>query len=333
MVLSVSLSSLPAESRVPAGDASVSQAAARHAGRAGLSVRPEDHLRGMFGRHEAGRAGDSAVSLDDERARGIDWSRLASRPTHVPDDLSANLEQLIVDGDLGVGERIPAERDLAASLRVSRASVREALRDLELKGLIDRRPGRGTIVSGDSQRTRQGGSLLGRLSSSERDLLEVMDLRATIEPPIAARAASRATAAGVRGLREIVQAMEVASSAEETVELDERFHREISRASHNPLLIRLLEVTTEWMGPSRKATLQSADRRAASIVAHRRILAAIADHDPEAAEAAMAAHIESVNELLAANLPRSVRPPRAPRASSAAPRAQAPPGRRSRRSG
>jgi GntR family transcriptional repressor for pyruvate dehydrogenase complex len=255
-----------------------------------------------------------APSADREPAGGIDWSRLARRPAHVPDDLSANLEQMIVDGELGRGDRLPAERELATSLRVSRASVREALRDLELKGLIDRRPGRGTIVSGDPQRTRQGGSLLGRLSSSERDLLEVMDLRATIEPPIAARAASRATPAGLRGLREIVEAMEGAATLEETVELDERFHREISRATHNPLLVRLLEVTTEWMGPSRKSTLQSEDRRAASIAAHRRILEAIGAHDPVDAEEAMAAHIESVNELLAARLPRSVRPPRARRA-------------------
>jgi GntR family transcriptional repressor for pyruvate dehydrogenase complex len=246
-------------------------------------------------------------------ADGIEWSKLATRPTQVPDDLAANLEQMIVDGTLADGARIPAERDLAASMGVSRASVRAALRDLELKGLIDRRPGRGTIVTGDSQRTRDGGSLLGRLDRSERDLLEIMDLRATIEPPIAARAASRATAADVRLLHEILETMEAATTIEETIALDERFHRQISRASHNPLLVRLLEVSTEWMRLSRKNPLQSKARRAASIVAHRRILAAIGAHDPEAAEAAMAAHIEAVNERLAADLPRSVRPPRAPK--------------------
>jgi GntR family transcriptional repressor for pyruvate dehydrogenase complex len=248
--------------------------------------------------------------VSTESGDGIEWGRLAARQTHLPDDLAASLEQMIADGRLAKGARIPAERDLAAAMGVSRASVRAALRELELKGLIDRRPGRGTIVTDNSARREVGNSLLGRLDPEDRDLLEVMDLRAAIEPPIAARAASRATAADVRRLREIADAADRAKTLEEIVDLDERFHQEISRTTHNPLLVRLLEVTTEWMGPSRRNPLQTAERRRASTSAHRAVLDAIGAHDPEAAAAAMARHIASVDELLTADIPGAATKPR-----------------------
>jgi DNA-binding FadR family transcriptional regulator len=182
-----------------------------------------------------------------------------------------------------------------------------------LKGLVDRRPGRGTIITDNSERLREAGSLLGRLNPEQRDVLEVMDLRATIEPPIAARAAIRATASDIRRLREIVGVAESTTAVNDVVRLDEDFHRQISRATHNPLLERLLETTTAWMGPSRRSTLQSRRRVAASLAAHREVVEAIAAHDPDAAAAAMARHIQQVNAVLAeaANLPGNVGPARA----------------------
>jgi DNA-binding FadR family transcriptional regulator len=252
------------------------------------------------------------VSAKADDAIRIDWSTVAVRPTHLPDDLAANLEAMIADGTLAKGARIPGERELAASMGVSRASVRSALRDLELKGLVDRRPGRGTIITDNSERLREAGSLLGSLDSGQRDVLEVMDLRATIEPPIAARAAARATAADIRRLRAILEMAESTTAVNDVVRLDEDFHRQISRTTHNALLERLLETTTTWMAPSRGTTLQSRGRVAASLAAHREVVVAIAAHDPDAAAAAMARHIQQVNAALAdaANLPGNVGPAR-----------------------
>ncbi len=77
----------------------------------------------------------------------MDWSDLKRpSPMSIPDRLSVDLERLILDGELAPGERLPSERELAEQLEVSRVSVREALRELESRGMIDRRPGRGTIV-------------------------------------------------------------------------------------------------------------------------------------------------------------------------------------------
>jgi DNA-binding FadR family transcriptional regulator len=252
------------------------------------------------------------VSAKADDAIRIDWSNVAARPSHLPDDLAANLEAMIADGTLAQGARIPGERELAASMGVSRASIRSALRDLELKGLVDRRPGRGTIITDNSERRREAGSLLGSLDAEQRDVLEVMDLRAMIEPPIAARAAIRATTADIRRLRAILAAAENTTAVKDVVRLDEDFHRQIGRATHNPLLERLLETTTTWMGPSRRIPLQSRRRVAASLAAHREVVEAIAAHDPDAAAAAMALHIQQINAVLAdaANLPGNVGPAR-----------------------
>lgn len=228
----------------------------------------------------------------------VDWAALATRPVHVADDLSAKLEDMIVTGELPRGSRLPPEREFAVQLGVSRASVREALRELELKGMIDRRPGRGTLVA-DASRMLHTGSLLAVMSDAERTVSEVMDLRAALEPPIAGRAASRATPRDVERLSAIHREMRGSRSSARSVELDVEFHQEIGRATHNPLLVKLVEVTSTWMAPSRNRPLQSRQRRARSLAAHGRILDAIAAHDPDAAASAMAEHIADVNQLLA----------------------------------
>jgi GntR family transcriptional regulator, transcriptional repressor for pyruvate dehydrogenase complex len=235
----------------------------------------------------------------------IDWGRVAVRPNNLPDGLAASLERMIADGTLAAGARIPAERELATRMGVSRASVRSALRDLELKGLIDRRPGRGTVVADHSARLREAGSLLGLLERTDRDLMEAMDLRATIEPPIAARAAVRATAADIRRLHEIIEAAAAAGSLKEFAELDEAFHRQLSRCTHNPLLERLMATSSDWIGPSRSSARLTRGRAASSLAAHREIAEAVAARDPDAAAEAMASHIERVNAVLAvaADLP------------------------------
>jgi GntR family transcriptional repressor for pyruvate dehydrogenase complex len=202
---------------------------------------------------------------------------------------------MIEDGVLSPGSRLPAEREFAVQLGVSRASVREALRELELKGLVDRRPGRGTLVATAADRPV---SMLARWSGDERALREVMDLRATIEPPIAARAAGRATERDVQRLADLLARMRTERSTPAFSELDVAFHRQIGRATHNELLVKLVETAFEWMQPSRDGALVTAARRRVSVAAHAAILDAIAAGDPPAAAAAMTLHLEAVTRLV-----------------------------------
>jgi len=231
----------------------------------------------------------------------LDWSTLVIPGQSSPMHISARVARMITSGELRPGERIPAERDLSEALRVSRATVREALRELELRGLVDRRRGRGTVVS-DTPRPLVSADLFGDLDASHRVLREVMDLRAVIEPPIAERAASRATLDQVDRLRDLV---ELATSAvregvapERYVELDVAFHLALAEMTGNPLLERLLGLANEWMAPSRRSVLQTERRIRASIHAHRAILDAVERHDADAAHREMEAHVADILALI-----------------------------------
>jgi GntR family transcriptional repressor for pyruvate dehydrogenase complex len=227
----------------------------------------------------------------------VEWSKLNTQAIQVSDGLSAALEEMIRTGTIGHEERLPPERLLAQQLRVSRTSLREALHELELKGLIDRRPGRGTVVL-DPEVSGAGSSLLGRMTADERNLRHVMDLRAAIEPPIAARAAERATARDLRRLRVILDAMEAERSPAALAEYDVAFHGAIADAAHNPHLSRVLEFAAEWIDQSRRVRVFDRRRREQSIRAHEAILERIEARDADGAAAAMHDHIAAVNGLL-----------------------------------
>jgi GntR family transcriptional repressor for pyruvate dehydrogenase complex len=227
----------------------------------------------------------------------VEWNRLAPVTLSVPAELAGDIERLIIGGELPPGSKLPPERELAQVLRVSRASVRDALRDLEMRGLVERTPGRGTIVT-DRPSSGLGRVLLRELGSRERDLIEVMELRAIIEPPMTARAALRATDRDLANLQELLDAMSSGVTAERHAQLDQVFHQAIAQATHNQLLATMLEAVTPLTAASRSEVVQTDERRRLSIEGHRRILAALRRRDPDAAESAAAEHVALVQQHL-----------------------------------
>jgi GntR family transcriptional repressor for pyruvate dehydrogenase complex len=236
----------------------------------------------------------------------MEWTTLRrSEALSVPGRLSVDLERLIIDGELKPGDRLPPERELGELLGVSRVSIREALHELESRGLIDRRPGRGTIVVSPGDRgTALGSALASMLERSDdgsHELARIMELRAVIEPPIAALAALRVTDRDVTQLRRLVEAMEREADLEAYAKLDRAFHQAISQYTHNPLLAQLTDLIATQIKPSRRRGLQSPERRLASSAAHRRIFEAIARHDSGAAEREARSHVEEVLAAIRAN--------------------------------
>lgn len=226
-----------------------------------------------------------------------DWPAIPLRAGKLSEAVYGVLERLISTGRIAPGATLPAERALAEQLGVSRNSVREAVHELELKRLVERRAGRGTIVL-DTSRTTPHGNLLEELSKEERDLLEIMDFRLAIEPPIAALAAERATRGNLSRLNSILSGMARERGATQTAELDFAFHSAIARATQNRLLVRLHDVSATWMRTSRRDALQTPARRRTSLEGHRRIERAIATQDREAAHAAMADHIQQIRHVI-----------------------------------
>jgi GntR family transcriptional regulator, transcriptional repressor for pyruvate dehydrogenase complex len=211
------------------------------------------------------------------------------------------LEAPLREGRMEPGDRLPPERLLAAEMRISRATVREALHELELKGLVKRRQGRGTIVA-EVDRAEFTQLLLRRLTIQERGLLEIMDFREVTEVPIAARAARYATDSEITRMEAALARMETEISAERYAELDDRFHQLIAQATHNPLLFKIVQASADWTRSARNPILEDSRRRRTSLEGHRHILACIRERDPDGAGLAMKEHLRAVLDQMIAML-------------------------------
>jgi GntR family transcriptional repressor for pyruvate dehydrogenase complex len=225
-----------------------------------------------------------------------DWAGIHRSQLSVPDNLAVEMERLIRSGDLPVGSRIPPERELAELWGLSRSSVRDALKQLALLGLIERRPGRGTTVV--EQINEHGGTMLHLLNDSQHELLQVMEVRTVIEPSVAARAAQRARPVDLEILAQLLGEMSENVTVDRLAELDRTFHLSIARAAGNPLLASLLERVGEIVGQSPHELVQNRNDHLATLSEHAAIFQALCEKDPEAAEAAALAHLNSVQQQI-----------------------------------
>ncbi len=222
---------------------------------------------------------------------------LARRSPTISVTLAAHLERLIATGELAPGQRLPGERELAAQLAVSRASLREAMFELESKHLIERRPGRGTVVVENSAEQRDLHELTAG-SEGGVATADAAELRLIVEPSVAGLAARRATPANLLQLRDVLDASAGPLTASRSVEVDLEFHLLLAQAARNPLLTTLHGLMGEWTLPVRRRSHATKAGRARSVAGHQEIYAAVAAHDADAATAAMHAHLNDIHTLL-----------------------------------
>jgi GntR family transcriptional repressor for pyruvate dehydrogenase complex len=204
--------------------------------------------------------------------------------------LAARLERMIATGELGPGQRLPAERDLARDLDVSRTTLREALQKLDETGLVERRQGRGTTVV---ERPVEALQILG-LHQPADALGAAAELRALVEPSVAALAATRATRANRLQLADVLARTTDDLTARQSLERDTEFHLLLAHATSNPLVTALHGLMTEWTLPQRLRSHATPESRATSLRGHREIYAAIEARDADAAQDAMRRHLDDV---------------------------------------
>jgi DNA-binding FadR family transcriptional regulator len=206
------------------------------------------------------------------------------------------IEQAIRDGQLKPGDQLPPERDLAQRFAVSRTAVREAVKALCEKGLVEALPGRGTfVIDGTTQVVRQSLNLMVCRGQGE-GLLHVMDLREILEPEIAARAAAPLDEKQLIAMREAVAAMEASEHVEVFLKADLDFHRAIADAAQNPLVSTLIESIVGILSPQLTRLFHAPGGLGRSQHHHRRILDGIERHDPIAARKAMRAYLQQVRD-------------------------------------
>jgi GntR family transcriptional regulator, transcriptional repressor for pyruvate dehydrogenase complex len=222
----------------------------------------------------------------------------AVRRTKVYEGVARQIERQILDGALQPGDKLPPERELAEQFQVSRSAVRDAIRTLEMVGLLEPRHGEGTIV-----RDLSPDSLVNPLASilvRRRELVaELLDVRKMLEPPLARRAALRASAEEVAHLEDILRRQkEKLLKGELAIDEDSEFHYAIAQAAKNRVVLKVLDVLMDLLRETRERSLQVEGRREKSFAGHRRIFRAIKRRDPAAAEAAVRRHLEEIERIL-----------------------------------
>ncbi|MFL5628158.1 MAG: FadR/GntR family transcriptional regulator [Ktedonobacteraceae bacterium] len=215
------------------------------------------------------------------------------------EQVAEQIEKRILAGELRKGDRLPTERDLAEQFHVSRTAVREAMKILAHKGLVDMRPGRGTIVI-DGAREAMENSIgllmklkLGEVGGSDN----LVQVREILEVEIAALAAARATDKEIAAMRDAIKVMdESLTNADAFIAADNRFHEALAQATQNTLIFILVNSIVNLLSEQRKQIFEVEGGPQRGQIHHRRILESVVSRNPEAARAAMRSHLHQVRE-------------------------------------
>lgn len=224
-------------------------------------------------------------------------ARDAIKRRKISDEVRDALLAMIREGDLNEGDRLPPERDLASRFGVSRTTLRDAIRELELLGYLDVRQGDGTVVrspGGEALATPFRRILHGRPQLAE-DLLQ---FRRMLEPEVAALAAARATPRDAAALTDALGRQDrLVRSGRRLLEEDVAFHRLIARVAGNTTVLHVLN-TLQAMLRDFRAHMLTGDQPDLALRQHTAIADAIIDGDAARARHAVIDHLEAVERSI-----------------------------------
>ncbi len=224
------------------------------------------------------------------------------------EEIVEQIRQLMTDGNLKPGDKLLSERELAERLQVSRASVREAIRSLEIMAFVEIKPGEGTFVR--SQNTNDIILPLAMFLAVEKSsFLEMFEIRRVLETATSSMAAERATEEELDQIRTAYEQMEESINfrdSEKGEEYDTIFHYTIAEATHNSLLIRLYRTISEdfsrTISTARRYLFIDEQNPQRILDHHRKIYEAIKDHNPKKASEAMLEHLTFAEEEMSKKL-------------------------------
>jgi GntR family transcriptional repressor for pyruvate dehydrogenase complex len=215
-------------------------------------------------------------------------------------DAVDQLREMIIKEKLKPGTRLPSERELIKNLQIGRSSVREALRILEIMGLIEVKPGSGAFVTATKE------DLFLPLSSWISHHRETLDhhfeARLVIEPRAAAFAARRVSPKIIKAMKKTLAEFQEKMDSDELIGAilaDQEFHRLVAQATTNKTLMLLMDTIVRFLFDGWKATLRVKGRLNKTVQEHQAILKAIERGKPEEASAAMETHLKNALSDLA----------------------------------
>ena len=226
------------------------------------------------------------------------------QPEKLSQGVVRQIEQLILRGILRPGERLPAERELAERLAVSRPSLREALSDLQERGLLESRAGAGVFVA-DVLGSAFSPALIRLFASHDEAVFDYLSFRRDMEGLAAERAARHGTETDLKVIDTILQKMEAAHQKRnptDEAELDAEFHLSIIEASHNVIMLHMMrsmyDLLKEGVFYNRQIMFKQRMTRDMLLDQHRAINDALQARDSEGARAAVCRHLDFVERAL-----------------------------------
>lgn len=220
------------------------------------------------------------------------------------DEVISRIESLVLEGILRVGDRLPGERDLAKQFEVSRPILREALKQLELRGLLVSRHGGGTFVA-DVIGPVFTQPVMDLITKHRKATVDYLEFRREIDGIAAEYAARRATPADKRILDDIIRRMELAHRKEDFAEeaaIDVEFHNAVGESAHNIILLHTLRacyrLLTDGVLFNRALIYSQAEARDKLLAQHKAIYAAISASRPGEARRAAEDHLKFIEDSL-----------------------------------
>ena len=209
------------------------------------------------------------------------------------------IESLIISGALKVGDQLPPERDLAEQFSVSRTAVREAIKALREKGLVEIHLGRGTFVTSSTSGAVRRTFDLFIKADPINGSINLTEVREIMEPEIAGLAARRITQEQINSMQEAIEIMNAAVAADDSnafIEADLDFHIVLAEASQNPIVLVLMDSIIDLLREQRKRIGNVSGGLARGQYHHQLILEAIIRHDEKEARNQMRKHLRQVSE-------------------------------------
>lgn len=225
-------------------------------------------------------------------------------PERLSRAVARQIELLILRGILRPGERLPAERELAQRLEVSRPSLREALADLQREGLLVARPGSGVYVA-EVLGSAFSPALVRLMGSHDEAVFDFIAFRRDLEGLAAERAATQASDTDLKVVDAVFARMETAHqrrAPDDEARLDAEFHMAIVEASHNIVMLHMMrsmyDLLRQGVFFNRQVMFQQRTRRISLLDQHRAINTALQARDGPAARAAVEAHLDYIAAAL-----------------------------------
>jgi GntR family transcriptional repressor for pyruvate dehydrogenase complex len=225
------------------------------------------------------------------------------RRARLSESVAKQIKSLIKEGTLKIGDQLPSERELTIQLGISRTSIREGLRALELAGYLGSKVGMsgGTFVKEVSTEQILEPFAMA-LYKQKNFVLDTLEVRKILEVKIAEIAAKRRNSGDLKRIAESLAFME--KQIEEgniALEGDSRFHYSLAQATHNQVLLKLMDMWTQLTFETRRGTLERPKDSANALAEHKKIAEAIAESNPKAAALFMQRHLARAIKVISSS--------------------------------